>query len=378
MAIYKRGRVYWYHFIFNGEPIQESTKQRNRNVARQIEAAHRTALAKGEAGIFERPPAPTLKDFRERFTKTIETRSAEKPRTVQFYMQQYTQLLDFDRLASARLDKIDEALIEEFVQRRSQQISRRGKQVSPGTVNRSLATLRRALRLAQEWRMIEHVARIRLLPGERNREFVLSHEQEADYLAAAPEPLRDVAKLILDTGLRIGEACALEWPNVHTEPAGKAKSGYIHVQKGKGPNAKRNVTLTARVREMLLRRRSESFSFRVFTGPDGLPLRVSSLDHQHEKLREALKLPEEFVLHSLRHTYGTRLGEAGVDAYTIMKLMGHSSLTVSQKYVHPTPEAVERAVERLEAFNRDAEDKASAKRAATVSATLLRDFFVGD
>src|SRR5215469_9289759 len=73
---------------------------------------------------------------------------------------------------------------------------------------------------------------------------------------------------------------------------------------------------------MLLRRKLKSTSFRVFTGPNGLPLRVSSLDHEHEKLRDDLKLPEEFVLHSLRHTYGTRLGDAGVDAYTIMKLMG--------------------------------------------------------
>jgi hypothetical protein len=48
----------------------------------------------------------------------------------------------------------------------------------------------------------------------------------------------------------------------------------------------------------------------------------------------------------------TRLGEAGTDAFTIMKLAGHSSVTVSQRYVHPTPEAVERGFDRLEALNR--------------------------
>ena len=47
----------------------------------------------------------------------------------------------------------------------------------------------------------------------------------------------------------------------------------------------------------------------------------------------------------------TRLGEAGVDAFTIMRIAGHSSITVSQRYVHPSPEALERAFERLEAFN---------------------------
>jgi hypothetical protein len=48
----------------------------------------------------------------------------------------------------------------------------------------------------------------------------------------------------------------------------------------------------------------------------------------------------------------TRLGEAGVDAFTIMRIAGHSSITVSQRYVHPTSEAMERAFEKLEAFNR--------------------------
>ena len=60
------------------------------------------------------------------------------------------------------------------------------------------------------------------------------------------------------------------------------------------------------------------------------------------------------MLHSLRHTYGTRLGEAGADALTIMRLMGHSSVTVSQRFVYPTPHALERAVEQLEGLNRKA------------------------
>lgn len=54
----------------------------------------------------------------------------------------------------------------------------------------------------------------------------------------------------------------------------------------------------------------------------------------------------------MRHTCLTRLGETGTDGFTIIKLAGHSSATVSQRYVHPTPEAVERAFDRLEAFNR--------------------------
>jgi hypothetical protein len=63
-------------------------------------------------------------------------------------------------------------------------------------------------------------------------------------------------------------------------------------------------------------------------------------------------MPEDFVVHSLRHTMLTRLGLLGVDAFTIMKIAGQSSITISQRYVHPLPESVERAFEKLEAANR--------------------------
>ena len=73
-----------------------------------------------------------------------------------------------------------------------------------------------------------------------------------------------------------------------------------------------------------------------------------------------MKLPGECVVHCFRHTYGTRLGESGADAFTIMRLMGHSSVRVSRRYVHPTPIALERAVDRPEALNGKATQSLSA------------------
>jgi len=61
MSIYKRGDVYWYKFQFNGTLVRESTRQGNDKVARQMEAAHRTSLAKGEVGIRDKKTVPTLK-----------------------------------------------------------------------------------------------------------------------------------------------------------------------------------------------------------------------------------------------------------------------------------------------------------------------------
>jgi integrase len=90
----------------------------------------------------------------------------------------------------------------------------------------------------------------------------------------------------------------------------------------------------------------------VFADEDCNVPRVSSLDHLHAKTRKALKLPPEFVLHSLRHTYLTRLGLAGVEAFTIMRLAGHSSVTVGQRYIHPTPQAMEDAVAKTGQYER--------------------------
>ena len=180
------------------------------------------------------------------------------------------------------------------------------------------------------------------------------------YLALAPATLRDVAVLLVDTGLRVGEALNLCWPDVHLQPAGNARYGWLHVRSGKSRNAKRNVPLTGRVAAMLVARQGQAGSPWVFPGDSPeRPLLGTSLAHMHTKTCRPLVgkkrlhiLPKDFVLHSLRHTCLTRLGEAGADAFTIMKLAGHSSVTISQRYVHPTPESVERAYDRLEALNR--------------------------
>ncbi len=363
MAVYKRGGVWWYGFVFNGERIQESTKQSNKRLAETMEAVHKTALAKGEVGIRDRKPVPTLKEFAPRFIAAIEIRCAEKPRTVAFYKEKLSRLLEYNPLASAKLDDIDESLIERYVQQRR-------KKVSPATVNRQLATLRRLLRLAHEWKVITGVPRIRLLPGEHNREFVLSHTLENLYLGIVPQPLHDVALLILDTGLRVGEALSLEWRDVHFKPGGKAKFGYLQVREGKSRNARRTISLTVRVSAMLQRRALTSDSAWVFPGKTQEPFLGTSLNHQHQKARTALKLPMDFVIHSLRHTMLTRLGEAGVDAFTIMRIAGHSSITVSQRYVHPSSEAMERAFERLETLNGTMDaTRAIGRELTTVSTT---------
>lgn len=121
----------------------------------------------------------------------------------------------------------------------------------------------------------------------------------------------------------------------------------------KSRNAKRNLSLTAKAADMLKHRKATGVSSPwVFPGDKlDAPILVTSLDRQHDDVRTALKLEKDFVIHSLRHTMLTWLGEVGADAFTIMRIARRSSVTVSQWCVHPTPEGTERAFERLEELN---------------------------
>jgi integrase len=122
------------------------------------------------------------------------------------------------------------------------------------------------------------------------------------------------------------------------------------------------VSLTPRAQEVLVNRSLESKSEYVFANSAGHPYLVTSLDHLHKKLRDDLQLPNNCVIHSLRHTFLTRFGEADADAFTIKKVAGHSSVTISERYIHPTPEGQERAFERFVNLNREAVERRKTTR----------------
>jgi len=74
----------------------------------------------------------------------------------------------------------------------------------------------------------------------------------------------------------------------------------------------------------------------------------------------------------------TRLGEAGADTFTIKRIAGHSSITVSERYVHRTPEGLERAFERLETFNSEALSNADERNGSGGSTLTSQEPFNGE
>ena len=206
---------------------------------------------------------------------------------------------------------------------------------------------RRILHIAAEWGVIEKVPKIKLLPGERRREHVVSQEEEARYLAAASEPLASIATVLADTGMRPDECYRLRWEAITWV---NGRNGTLLVTHGKTAAARRVVPMTPRVRVLLQARWEKAKK------PDEgwiwpAPTRCEHVDRSSLKKRhgKALRISgvRPFVVYSLRHTFRTRLGESGCDAWTLARIAGHSSVAISARYVHPSEDAVLSAVERL-------------------------------
>ena len=336
-----KGTNWHYRFMFRGKVVRRSTKQTSHKVALQLEAEHKSKLAKGEAGIFDKPPVPTLAEFSREFLSWAETTFQAKLKTWLYYRNGVRRLLEYQPLHSLALDdpRFDERLVDYISKRQSD-----GLKVS--SVNRELQTLRRMLHLAKK-RNIKTSVEVEMLPGEVRRERVISPQEEARYLASAPALLADFAAVLIDSGLRPEENHRLQW-NYVTWVNGR--HGSMLVTHGKTEAARRMLPMTGRVRGILearwesAGRPSEGW---VWPAPTKTGhLEPSGLRKQHARALKHSKVPP-FVLYSLRHTFLTRLGTSGCDVWTLARIAGHSSTKMSIRYVHPSGDHVLDAMANL-------------------------------
>lgn len=347
MSIYKRGQVYWYKFMWKGKLVRESTKQGNDKIARQMEAAHRTSLAKGEVGIRDKKPVPTMRSFCEQrvapWAKSTFERAA--PKTWLWYCFGINSVKNSATLGNLKINEIGPELVAQFASERQ----RDGLQIS--SINSCLRALRRVLRLAVEWGIVESYPKVKFLSGEHRRERVVSTSEESLYLAAALPLLHDVSVVLFDTGMRPEECHSLRWDNVNWDGG---RHGTLLVAKGKTRAARRLLPLSPRVRVLLENRwkiagkPGEGWVWPAETKDEHI--NHDSLKLQHRKALKAAKL-RPFEVYSIRHTFLTRLGESGCDVWTLARIAGHSNISISQRYVHPSEDAVLSALSKLTGHN---------------------------
>ncbi|MEO8430088.1 MAG: site-specific integrase [Acidobacteriota bacterium] len=337
MKLTKRGGVYWYEFRIENRRVRESTKQNSRKVAETMADARKSELAAGGIGVARRRSAPTLKAFRDRF---VTSRKAECTASTIAYYEKH-----LDRLCEGiaePLDRIDKTRIQDYVN------GRLAEGCNVGYLNRDLAVLRTLLRYAEGEGVLRSVPSVRLLKGEKSRDYVVSADTEAAYLAVAPQPLNDLFVLLIDTGLRLGEALALTWTDIELPAAPGCKHGVLRVREGKSKAARRVVPLTRRVHLMLAGRSGSGF---VFESRTGGAYTKTTMDHLHVKVRAGLGIGKEFVLHNCRHTFLTRLASTNLNPFAFRALAGHSDLRITDRYVHTSNEAAGYALAALDEIN---------------------------
>src|SRR3989441_7876120 len=227
--IYKRDGIYYYEFELRGRRYRESTRQRNPRIAGKMESARSTQILKGEVGIREKQPTMTLRKFADDcFKPHVESTFAGKFKTREYSLNSLKNLIAFHELVDKPLDEIKPESITAYATRRLDL----GMEIS--TVNRELMVLRRMFHLAIEWGKTDRILpKVRMIPGEKHRDRVISRDEELRYLMAALTLLRDVATILLDCGLRPEECFRLGVENI--------RDSAIHVTYGKTRAARRRI-----------------------------------------------------------------------------------------------------------------------------------------
>jgi integrase len=153
--------------------------------------------------------------------------------------------------------------------------------------------------------------------------------------------IQDILVFALNTGMHRGEIFGLEWRAVDLNRQ------VLVVMKSKN-GEKRTVPLNSCLVGLLSHKAaiSEKNSF-VFTTSCGTRIDARNLTRAFYSALEKAEITN-FRFHDLRHTFATRLAQAGVDLYKVQRLLGHKSPTMTQRYAHHSPESLREGVLILE------------------------------
>lgn len=348
MALRKRGGIWHVDMVHEGRRVRESTKTGDRKLAevRQAEIL---------AGLFRGTHVPSAgagtsytvgKAFDRAFEGAWLTEARENTKrsaldnfrglTVAGWLTPSTPVGSLDRHA---LEKLQRDLVDSGL--------------SNGTVNRRMWVVRAILEQAHKDGALKAMPDVPKNRRESSgRREYLTREDEARVLEfclgnARYATMRDLLVVLLDTGMRLSEATGLRRGDVDFT------LGVVRVGADRDKtHAGRAVPMTTRVREVLTRRLADAATTAVFEAPEGTGPKywMFHADKRWAEIRKGVGLPESVVMHSTRHTLGTRLFEAGVDLRTAMEYMGHKTPTMTLRYAKAVAGQLKDAASRIERF----------------------------
>jgi integrase len=239
------------------------------------------------------------------------------------------------------LSEIDYQMIAEFKVERMKSITRYGRRRKPASVNRELAILSGIFRMAVDYDLITEnpCRKVKKLPENNQRTRHLSFDEEDRLFATLTgqrEHLKALVTVAIYSGPRRGELLKLRWSDVDFG------LNTINFKQTKS-NKDRSVPMEPIVKTALLELRDTAGNAEyVFVNPDTGTRYTDVKKSFSAACREASIT--DFRFHDLRHTFGTRLADAGVDVVKIKELMGHGSIVTTMRYIHATDQGKRGAI----------------------------------
>ena len=196
---------------------------------------------------------------------------------------------------------------------------------------------------------------------------VLSPDEQRQlsvYLRTNPSRINVGVLLLLYTGIRIGELCALQWSDIDLnaqmmsvtktiqrisdlDPATKAKTKII-IDTPKSRNSVRLVPIPSFLIGLLAKIRANSTSY-LLTG-ESKPIEPRLFQTKFKKVLQSAKVAETNA-HTLRHTFATRAIEQNIDIKSLSEILGHSAVKFTlERYVHSSAELKRSGMERLAGY----------------------------
>lgn len=323
MSLYRRDRMWHYDFWHRGSRYRGSTGETSKTRAKRMEALL-MLQARERQGLIRTSRVPSLSEFAPRFLGWVEASQLERA-TKQYYQYGWRMLLK-TYVTKIRVDQIstDTAEVLRF----------------PGSGangNVALRTLRRMLRKATEWNVIQSCPRIKLFK-ERGRDILIDHATEARLLAASPQPLHDVILIMQDTGMRPQDVFRMRWEHLDWFKR------VLFIPYGKTKNSRRHVPLSERVIEALELRGVAANGW-VFPSRKSKSGHVSNVANQWRRTRKTIGLDPAVKLYCCRHTFATDALERTGNLAALMKTLGHGDAQTTMKYQHPGLEQIRIAVD---------------------------------
>jgi integrase len=331
--------VWRYRFMFKGRRYFGTVPNaRNKSEARCARDRRRIAVREGRD---EKAEAET--NFRsfveETFLPYIKTNMAAQ--TYRGYKWRSARLVK--AFGSLELAHVSTFGVERFKRQELERETKHGKAPTPGTVNECLTVLGSILTLAEELGLIAKKDRpkITLMKTDNKRLRYLSTDEERRLLAAAAAwpYLQDLIIVGLATGLRRDELFSLRKEDIDLQ------LNLVNVVYGKGGKSRSVPIAPASEAHKTLSKLVTARGEWVFRSPLSRG-KMKSVDLSLKLACEKAGV-QGVTLHTLRHTFGTRLAASGVDLRTVQELMGHSNIKTTMIYAHIVEGNKQQAIARL-------------------------------